>query len=314
MTVAAAQTTLGRRVVLQGVGVHSGEAVRLALGPADPDSGIVFERVDLGGQSEVRAVSASVASTAMCTALGQGEARVETVEHILAALSGCGVDNVVVEIDGPEVPILDGSARPFVEAIRQAGILRQSAPRSYIRVLAPVRVRSGEAYAEFLPAEARRFEVSIDYDCPVIGRQALALDLTPRTFRREVARARTFGHLRDVEHLWAAGLARGASLDNTVVVGDDRVLNFEGLRFPDEFARHKLLDAVGDTALAGSPILGLFRSHKGGHRLNDLAVRALLASPESWERVSFGDGLPRGEVRAGARAGLVAAAFAPERS
>jgi UDP-3-O-[3-hydroxymyristoyl] N-acetylglucosamine deacetylase len=309
------QHTLQRRVRLSGVGVHSGKPAWIAICPSAPDTGISFVRTDLSGSAEVAipAQAARVGSTELCTVLGDpAGASVATVEHLMSALFGLGVDNAVIEIDGGEVPVMDGSAKPFVDAIDEAGLQRQPAAQRVLRIRKPVRVELGEAYAEFRPYPGCRFEIGISYDCPVIGSQAIGVDLTPKRFRKEVARARTFGHMKDVERLWAAGLAMGSSLDNTVVVGDEGVMNPEGLRYPDEFVRHKLLDAIGDLALAGAPIQGLYRAYKGGHKLNALALSALLAQPDAWTAVHNTPERVRGESRGDFLAGMLAPAFAPE--
>jgi UDP-3-O-[3-hydroxymyristoyl] N-acetylglucosamine deacetylase len=236
----------------------------------------------------------------------------------MAALAGLGVDNCIVEIDGPEVPIMDGSAAPFVEAIDAAGIVTLAAPRRFIKVLKPVRVTQGDAYGELRPhAQGFRLEVEIDFDHPLIGHQVSALDIAPDVFRRELARARTFGFMRDVTKLWNSGYALGASCDNTLVVTEDRVLNPDGLRFTDEFARHKALDAIGDLALAGGPLLALYRSRRGGHKLNHAVLSALMADRSAWTVVEAAEArreAPRRSIRghADVTTGLVAPAFGPE--
>ena len=283
---AGRQTTLRKRISVAGTGVHSGLPVTLTLSPAEADAGVVFVRCGVNGEPEreLRATARSVSATELATVLGdESGVFVSTIEHVMAALCGLGVDNSVVEIDGPEAPIMDGSAAPFVAAIDRAGIIQLSAPRRYFKVLKPVRASFGDACGEFRPHE-RGFhvDVEIDFDHPLIGRQRLAVDVEPTIFRREVARARTFGFMRDVTKLWSAGYALGASLENTLVVADDRILNPEGPRFPDEFVRHKVLDAIGDLALAGAPILGAYRSVRGGHRLNHAVLAALLADPTAW--------------------------------
>jgi len=280
------QTTLKSRVTLSGVGVHSGKPVSVTFLPADADTGIVFHSANEPGR-ELRALSSEVGSTDLCTLLGDPAGfHVGTVEHVMGALFGIGIDNLVVEIDGNEVPILDGSAIRFVEAFEQAGIEVQSARRRYIRVLKPVRIDSGASWAEFRPHNGTRFEVEIDFASAAIGRQSFKADMSAELFRNEIARARTFGFLKDVEPLWAAGYALGSSLENSVVIGDDsRVINMEGLRYPDEFARHKTLDAMGDLALAGARFLGCFRSYRGGHKLNATALRALLSDRAAFEIV-----------------------------
>lgn len=288
----------------------------LSICPADVDSGIVFLRTDGAGSHdfEIPAVAASVGATELCTVLGDPRGLcVATVEHLLAALVSLGVDNALIEIDGAEVPVMDGSAEAFADAIDQAGIVVQRSMKRFIRIRKPVRVSAGSAFAEFRPYDGSRFEIAIAYDCPVIGEQAISLDLTPDSFRKEVARARTFGHMKDVERLWASGFALGSSLENSVVVGDGEVVNPEGLRYPDEFVRHKLLDAIGDLALAGAPIQGLYRSYKGGHKLNALALSTLLSQPDAWEMISAPvEREHRPESRVDILSGLFAPAFAPE--
>jgi UDP-3-O-[3-hydroxymyristoyl] N-acetylglucosamine deacetylase len=282
------QTTLKSRVSLSGVGVHSGKPVTIHFIPADPDTGVVFSRVDETGKStEIRALFSEVGNTDLCTVLGdiQG-AYVATVEHLMAGVTFAGLDNVLIEIDGNEVPILDGSAAPFVEAIEQAGLQTQQVRRRYIRILKPVRIENGASWAEFRPHDRTRFEIEIDFETPAIGRQFFALDVTPDSFRTEVSRARTFGFMKDVERLWAAGYALGSSLENSVVIGEDhRVVNMEGLRYPNEFVRHKMLDAMGDLSLAGARFIGCFRSYRGGHKLNANALKALLSDRSAYEIV-----------------------------
>lgn len=310
------QKTLGRRVGLSGIGVHSGAPVTITLCPADADTGVVFLRTNMPELQDVEipARAHAVGSTELCTVLGDTKgASVATVEHLLAALAGLGIDNALIEIDGPEVPVMDGSSASFVEAIDRVGIREQGAPRRWLRVEKLVRVEMGAAFAEFRPHPRQRLEISIDYDCAVVGRQELSLDLTPKAFREKISRARTFGYMRDVEKLWAAGYALGSSLDNSVVIGDGAVVNPEGLRYPDEFVRHKVLDTVGDLALAGAPIRGLYRSHRGGHKLNAMALAALLARRDAWSLVSDQvDREPRPEPRIELGQAIGVAAFAPE--
>jgi UDP-3-O-[3-hydroxymyristoyl] N-acetylglucosamine deacetylase len=309
---AGKQTTLRKRTSIAGTGVHSGLPVTLKMSPADADSGVVFVRCGLDGAPgrELRATARSVTATELATVLGdESGVFVSTVEHVMAALCGLGVDNCLVEIDGPEAPIMDGSAAPYVAAIDRAGIVSLAAPRRYFKVLQPVRVEQGDAFGEFRPYERGfRVDVEIDFDHPLIGRQSLAVDVEPDTFRREVARARTFGFMRDVSKLWSAGYALGASLENTLVVAENRILNPEGLRFPDEFVRHKVLDAIGDLALAGAPILGAYRSVRGGHRLNHAVLAALLADPSAWTVVE--DRLPARQVPGYGEIGVPLAASA----
>ncbi|TRD00854.1 UDP-3-O-acyl-N-acetylglucosamine deacetylase [Mesorhizobium sp. WSM4303] len=281
------QTTLRSRATLTGTGVHSGKPVTVNFLPADADTGVVF-LLSTGSESrEFRALVAEVGATDLCTMLGDpaGE-HIATVEHLMATLFGLGIDNIVIEIDGHEVPILDGSAVAFVEAIDQAGIETLAVKRRYIRVVKPVRIENGASWAEFRPYSGTRFEVEIDFESPAIGRQLFASDINPDVFRQDIARARTFGFMKDVERLWAAGYALGSSLENSLVIGDDnRVINMGGLRYPNEFARHKTMDAMGDLALAGARFIGCFRSYRGGHRMNAAALRRLLSDRSAFEVV-----------------------------
>ncbi|MBT1156229.1 UDP-3-O-acyl-N-acetylglucosamine deacetylase [Aminobacter anthyllidis] len=277
------QTTLKSRVTLSGIGVHSGKPVAIHFAPADADTGVVFQVAD----REFRGIVSEVGATDLCTLLGDPAGlHVATIEHLMAALFGLGIDNLLIEVEGAEVPILDGSAGQFVEAIDQAGIEVQGVKRRYIRVIKPVRIESGASWAEFRPYGGTRFEVEIDFESPAIGRQSFASDINDDIFRREIARARTFGFMKDVERLWAAGYALGSSLENSVVIGDDNhIINMEGLRFSNEFVRHKTLDAMGDLALAGARFIGCFRSYRGGHRLNAAALRRLLSDRSAFEVV-----------------------------
>jgi UDP-3-O-[3-hydroxymyristoyl] N-acetylglucosamine deacetylase len=283
------QTTLRSRAILKGAGVHSNAPVRLVLHPAEANNGITFLRTGLAGGREriIDAVWSNVSMTELCTVIGDpADASVSTVEHLLAALSALGVDNCMVEIDGPEVPILDGSSAEFVAAIRKVGIEELAAQRRYLKVLKPVRVEHGRAFSELRPADKGfRLEVEIDFETGMIGRQKKVIDLDGRVFERDIARARTFGFMRDVERLWKAGFALGASLENTVALDDERVLNPEGLRWSDEFVRHKTLDAIGDLALSGAPIIGTYRSYCGGHKMNVAVLAALFADKSAYEFV-----------------------------
>lgn len=290
---AGRQTTLRGSATVSGIGVHSGARASLTLYPAQPNTGIVFVRLGPDGSpvKELRADVHSVYATEFATVLGDRDGPVcGTAEHVLAALFGLGVDNAVVEIDGPEVPIMDGSAEEYVEAIDRAGVVFTSAPRRYLKVLKPVAVVNGRAQGELRPYRyGFRVETEIAFAHPQIGRQTMAFDLDPATFRRDIARARTFGFMSDVSKLWSAGYALGASFENTVVLADDRVLNPGGLRFADEFVRHKALDAVGDLSLAGLPLLGAYRSVCGGHKLNHAVISALIADRSAWAVVEAGD-------------------------
>ena len=281
------QTTLRDRVAISGVGVHSAAPAQVILHPAGVDTGVVFLRTGLPGGRErlLAARHANVAQTALCTMLGDPSgASICTVEHLLAALLGLRVDNVLIEIDGPETPIMDGSAADFVAAIDSVGLVHQARPRRHLKIVSPVRVDHDGGFAEFLPAERGfRLDVEIDFESPAIGRQRRVFDLDPATFRREIARARTFGFVRDVQKLWQAGYALGSSLENSVAIDGDAILNPEGLRYADEFVRHKALDAVGDLSLAGAPIIGLYRTYRPGHKLNALALEALFERRFAYE-------------------------------
>ncbi|WP_053215411.1 UDP-3-O-acyl-N-acetylglucosamine deacetylase [Brucella canis] len=280
----AYQKTIGRAVTLSGVGVHGGAPASARLLPADADTGILFQRSDIKDSAPVCAHVSQIGATDLCTSLGAREARIDTVEHLMAAISALGIDNLVVEIEGPEVPILDGTSARFIEAVDSVGVVTQDAKRRFIRILKTVRVEAGNSWGEFRPYDGTRFEVEIDFECPLIGRQKFAHDVDEETFRKELSTARTFGFMKDVERLWAAGLTLGASLDNSLVIGDDNsIVNADGLRFKDEFVRHKTLDAVGDLALAGLPFIGCFSSYRGGHRLNSEAVKALLSDETAFE-------------------------------
>src|ERR1700734_3341747 len=295
---AGSQTTLRSDATVAGIGVHSGSPVTLTLHPAEANSGIVFLRPGPDGQRDRELVADYRSVTA--------------TEHVLAALHGLGVDNVVVEVDGPEVPIMDGSAEPFVAAIDQAGIATLAAPRRYIKVLKPVQVGKNGCSGELRPyARGLRIETEIEFDHPQIGCQTFATDVEPDTFRRELARARTFGFMRDVAKLWSAGYALGASFENTVVVAENRVLNAEGVRFHDEFVRHKAVDAIGDLALAGAPLIGCYRSVRGGHKLNHAVLCALMADRSAWTYVEMPEMVRRTRGHAEVT-GLAAPNYGPE--
>jgi UDP-3-O-[3-hydroxymyristoyl] N-acetylglucosamine deacetylase len=280
------QRTLQRAVVVEGVGLHSGSKVSLRLLPAPANHGLVFARVDLPGRPVIRVCSELVTDTSLATTLGLGSAKVATVEHLLAALSGLGIDNLRMEIDGPEVPIMDGSAAPFAMRMSEAGIRHQGEPKRFLVIKKTVTVTDGDKHATFSPARRFRIDCTIDFKHPLISDQQFTLEFSDRSFIREVARARTFGFLRDVDKLRSMGLARGGSLDNAVVVDDFSILNPEGLRFPDEFVRHKLLDALGDVALLGRPVIGALTVYKTGHALNQKLVAKVLSDPSNFEVVA----------------------------
>jgi len=272
------QRTLKNSVTVEGVGLHSGKPSSVVISPAGPGTGIVFVSCGV----VIPASYENVTDTGLATTLGKSGVSVRTVEHLLAALSGLGVDNAVVEVDGPEVPVMDGSADAFVEALHSAGITVQEAHRRYIKVVKPLTVHDGDKSASILPSPVPRVTFRIDFDHPMIADQRLSLELDADTFVEEVASTRTFGFLKDVERLQNAGLALGGSLANAVVVDDGKVLNEEGLRYPDEFVRHKILDAIGDVSLSGMPIIGHLVMDKSGHALNHRLVRELVANPECW--------------------------------
>jgi len=287
------QRTLRNAIRGAGIGLHTGQDVCLTLNPAPVDTGIVFRRVDLDPVVEIPARAENVGDTTLSTCLVVDQHRVSTVEHLLAAMWGLGVDNAFIDVSAAEVPIMDGSAGPFVLMLRSAGIEEQDAPRKFIRVKRKVTVEDGDKVASFLPFDGFKVSFTIDFDQPVFrDRSAHAeMDFASSSFVEEVSRARTFGSVHEIEYLRSKGLARGGSFDNAIVVDDYRVLNQGGLRFEDEFVQHKVLDAIGDLYLAGSSLIGEYRAYKSGHALNNAAIRALLARPDAWEMVTFEDEL-----------------------
>jgi len=298
------QRTLKSVIRAAGVGLHTGHKVNLVLRPAQPDTGVVFRRVDLDVPIDIPARAGLVGDTRLSSCLVAHDVRVSTVEHVMSALAGLGVDNVYIDLDGPEVPIMDGSAAPFVLLVQQAGIEEQAAPKRFLRIKKPVEVRDGDKWARFEPFNGLRFSFSIVFNHPVIDRsgQSVSVDFAQTSYLKEIARARTFGFMHDVEALRDAGLALGGGLENAVVLDEFRVLNADGLRFADEFIRHKVLDAIGDIYLLGKPLLGAYSAHKSGHALNNKLLRALLDDATAWETVSF----EREEEAPAGVAGLVA--------
>lgn len=288
------QRTLKDSIRATGIGLHSGAKVFMNLRPAPPNSGIVFRRLDLPEPVDVRASALNVRETTLGTTLEHDGARVATVEHLLSAMAGLGIDNAFVDLTAAEVPIMDGSAAPFVFLLQSAGIEEQSAPKRFIRVVRPVEVEEEDKRARLSPHNGFRVNFEIDFEHPVLRkhRQKVTLDFSTTAFLKEISRARTFGFLRDLETLRARELTLGGSLDNAIVLDDYRVLNEDGLRFRDEFVRHKILDAVGDLYLLGASLIGEFSGFKSGHRLNNLLLRALLERPECYEEVSFEDSRP----------------------
>lgn len=281
----ARQRSIRDAVAGSGIGVHSGKRVDIRLLPAPADSGITFRRTDLDTPAEIPARANLVRDTQLCTALVDDRGvRVATIEHLMSALAGVGIDNLIIELNAPEVPIMDGSAAPFVYLLQQAGIREQDAAKRFIQILEPVEVREGDKWARLSPFAGCRFDFAIDFDHPVFRHRnnQTRLDFSSRRYIREISRARTFGFLRDIEYLQSHGLTLGGGLDNAIVVDDYRVLNEQGLRFDDEFVRHKLLDAVGDLYLLGAPLIGHYQGHKSGHDLNNKLCLALQNAPQSW--------------------------------
>jgi len=285
------QRTLKNTIRATGVGLHSGNKVYMTLRPAPANHGIVFRRTDLDPVVEVPASAGLVTETTLCTGLTCGNAKVQTVEHLMSAAAGLGIDNMIVELSAPELPIMDGSAGPFVFLLQSAGIVEQDAPKQFIRILREVEVRDGDKIARFTPYDGYRLDFTIQFDHPMIpARQSRAsIEFSTATYIREISRARTFGFMRDLEYMRELNLALGGSMDNAIVLDEFRVLNEDGLRYADEFVRHKILDAIGDLYLVGAPILGAYEGYKSGHALNNKLARALLADASAWEKVSFQD-------------------------
>ena len=285
------QRTLRNSIRATGVGLHTGKKVYLTLRPAPIDTGIVFRRVDLDPVVEIPAKAKNVGDTTLSTTLVKGDVRISTVEHLLSAMAGLGIDNAYVEMNASEVPIMDGSAGPFVFLLQSAGIEEQAAAKKFIRIKREVRLDDGDKFASFLPRNGFKVSFSIDFDHPVFrGRPASAeVDFCSTSFVREVSRARTFGFMHDMENLRSQGLAQGGSVDNAIVVDDFRIVNEDGLRYEDEFVRHKVLDAIGDLYLLGNSLIGEFKAHKSGHALNNMLLRKLIAQPDAWEVVTFED-------------------------
>ena len=283
------QRTLRNSIRATGVGLHTGRKVYLTLRPAPVNTGMVFRRVDLDPVVEIPARARNVGDTTLSTTLSMGDVRISTVEHLLSAMAGLGIDNAYVEMNAEEVPIMDGSAGPFVFLLQSAGIEEQAAAKKFIRILREVTVTDGDKVASFLPRNGFKVTFTIDFDHPVFhGRSATAeVDFCSTSFVREVSRARTFGFMHEIEYLRSQGLAKGGSVDNAIVVDEYRVLNEDGLRYEDEFVRHKVLDAIGDLYLLGNSLIGEFKAYKSGHALNNQLLRELIRQPDAWEIVSF---------------------------
>lgn len=280
------QRTISRPVNCTGIGLHSGKRVNLSLRPADPDTGVMFKRSDLPGAPLIAGDVYHVVDTQFNTTVGQDGVRIGTVEHLLSALAGMGVDNVLVEVDAPEIPVMDGSSAPFVFLIKSAGLTSQARPRQFYRVTREVRLTEGDKEVVVSPSDSLAVDFTIEFDHPAIRRQRLDFTWSERDYAKEISRARTFGFLSDMQRLHQHNLALGGSLENAVVVDKYRVLNDDGLRFPDEFVRHKVLDFLGDLALVGRPVLGRFQARKSGHDLNNKLFKKLLADPQAWQLVN----------------------------
>ena len=285
------QRTLKNVIRATGVGLHSGEKVYLTLRPAPVDAGIVFRRVDLDPVVEIPARADLVTETMLCTGLSRDAGKVMTVEHLMSALAGLGIDNAYVDLSAPEVPIMDGSAGPFVFLLQSAGLVEQNAPKRFIRIREPIEVSDGDKVARFTPHDGFRLDFTVEFNHPAIPRtqSRAVVEFSSEAYIREVSRARTFGFMRDLEFMRERNLGLGGSMDNAIVLDEFRVLNDDGLRYADEFVRHKILDAVGDLYLAGHPIIGAYEARKSGHALNNRLVRALLAEQGAWEEVTFPD-------------------------
>ncbi|HLD13286.1 MAG TPA: UDP-3-O-acyl-N-acetylglucosamine deacetylase [Burkholderiales bacterium] len=283
------QRTLKNIIRATGVGLHTGEKVYLTLRPASVDTGIVFRRIDLAEPIEIRACPENVSDTRLSTTLMSQGVRVSTVEHLMSAFAGLGIDNAYVDLTAAEVPIMDGSAGPFVFLIQSAGIAEQTAPKRFIRIKKKIRVEDGDKWACFEPFEGFKVSFAIDFNHPTFknSTQCASMDFSTTSFVKEVSRARTFGFMGDLEALRNVGLARGGGLDNAIVLDDYRILNDDGLRYEDEFVKHKVLDAIGDLYLLGHPLVGSFSAHKSGHKLNNRLLRSLVAQQESWELITY---------------------------
>lgn len=295
------QRTLKTVIRASGVGLHGGVKVNMTLRPAAPDTGIVFRRVDLPEPKDIPAKAVLIGDTRMCSCLEVDGVKVGTIEHLMSALCGLGIDNAWIDLDAPEVPILDGSAAPFIFLIQSAGIEEQSAAKKFIRVTQPIEVRDGDKWARFEPYDGYKLAFSIVFNHPAIDKSAqnAVIDFAEQSYIREISRARTFGFMQEVEYLRENGLALGGGLENAIVLDEFRVLNQDGLRYGDEFVKHKILDAVGDLYLLGHPLLASYASHKGGHALNNMLARELLNQPASWALVSFDEAehAPQGVTR-----------------
>ena len=285
------QQTLKNTIRATGVGLHTGDKVYLTLHPAEVGTGIRFRRTDLDNPITIQATPENVGDTMLSTTLVQGNIKISTIEHLLSALAGLGIDNAIVDVNSAEIPIMDGSAGPFVFLIQSAGVVEQDSPKEYIRIKRNVRVEEGDKWAEFQPFDGFKVTFTIDFEHPAFADhlKTATMDFSSTSFVKEVSRARTFGFMKDIEFLRENNLALGGSLDNAIIIDDDKVLNEDGLRYADEFVKHKILDAIGDLYLLGYSLIGEFNGHKSGHSLNNKLLHALLADKEAWEIVTFDD-------------------------
>ena len=283
------QRTLKNAVRTTGVGLHTGDQIHLTLLPAPADTGIVFRRIDLNPPVEIKATAHNVGETTLSTCLIKDGVRVSTVEHLMSAMAGLGIDNAVVELNAPEIPIMDGSAGPFVFLIQSAGVQEQNAPKKFVRIKKEVTLKDGDKFASFIPFDGFKVSFSIEFDHPVFKdrRPQTELEFSSSTFVKDISRARTFGFMHEIEYLRSKGLARGGSMDNAIVVDQYKILNEDGLRFEDEFVKHKVLDAIGDLYMLGNSLICEYRAHKSGHSLNNRVLRQLLEQPDAWEIVTF---------------------------
>lgn len=286
------QRTLKNSIRTTGVGLHTGDKIQLTLLPAPIDSGIVFRRTDINPPVEIKATAKNVGETTLSTCLIKDDVRVSTVEHLMSAMAGMGIDNAIVELTGPEIPIMDGSAAPFVFLIQSAGVQEQNSPKKFVRIKKEVILHDGDKFAGFVPFDGFKVSFSIEFDHPVFKhrRPQTELDFSSASFVKDISRARTFGFMHEIEYLRSKGLARGGSMDNAIVVDQYRILNEEGLRFEDEFVKHKVLDAIGDLYMLGNSLICEYKAHKSGHSLNNRALRLLLEQPDAWELVTFTEG------------------------
>jgi len=303
------QNTIANPITISGIGLHTGRVITMRLRPAEAGTGIVFHRQEGERSVSIEALSANVVDTRLATVLGKGGLSVSTVEHFMAALYTLGIDHLHVDIDGPEVPIMDGSAEPFLRLLRTAGRQRLTHPRKFLAIRKPITLVAGEKRINIIPSRFLRISSDIAFDHPSIGLQRRAIKLSPDLFEREIASARTFGFLEEVEYLKANGLALGGSLENAIVISKDGVMNPDGLRYSDEFVRHKILDTIGDFSLLGYPLLGHIRTYKGGHDINHLMVEKILASPDCWQLVELSEADLRHAAPQAARSGLRGLAY-----